>query len=331
MIRMGWIVVIVLTVGSTSGLPGQQEPEVTEKPTDAIAEAAAAVNRTQSFLLQHRLESGETVRWRVEHVTATRTRNVGQHEEEVSTKTVSTKQWRVIDVDQLGQMTFQQSVEDLSLWQRRNEEKPITFDSAVDNPADAPPAFETLIDSIGKPLVTVTISPSGRVVDRSNDSGRDPLGIGEIVVPFPEEPIRVGHQWSVNDQVAATHSDRRVKQIKLRRVFRLTSVKDQVATIAVKSEILTPIEDPRIMAQIMQKQNQGTIQFDLARGRIIEREIDWNQTVQGFQGADSRTEYLCRFADRLIPTRKGGEASVTNELVDVAIKPNDGLPILRNR
>ena len=307
--------------GTSSKAPKQDQAE-------QISDALKGVNRLQRFTLRHRLNKADQVRWDVEHIASVETK-VGQHEEKISSRTRSVKLWKVIEVDATGNMTFQNSVERLSMWNKSGEQEPISFDSE-DN-QEVPPMFRTASKSVGVTLATVTIDPQGQVIDRNSDLPSSSFGAGEVTIPFPEQPIGIGHKWSVPAEFTAKHSDGRVKNIKSRRLYTLVSVDNQIATIEFKTEILTPIEDPTIKSQIIQKLNRGKLQFDLVKGRMISRETDWNERVQGFEGADSNMEYMGRLTETLRLPRTSKKKSVENEASDVVIKPSDGKPIIRKR
>jgi len=297
--------------------------------SDQISDAANSVNRLQRFTFRHQLKVDEQIRWDVEHIATVKT-NIGSDvSEHIVSRTNSTKRWKVIEVDSRGNMTFQNSIERLVMWNKSGDDKPSSYDSEKDS--EAPPMFRAASDSVGVTLSTITISPSGRLVNRNSDSPASSFGAGGVTIPFPGQPIGIGHQWSVPSEHTAKHSDGRVKIIKSRRLFTLASVENQIATIEFKTEILTPIEDPTIQSQLLQKMNRGLLRFDLTAGRVIYQEIDWNETVQGFQGADSKIEYMARFTEELRKPRVSSRKEVKNETADVVIKPNDGKPIIRKR
>ncbi len=74
-----------------------------------------------------------------------------------------------------------------------------------------------------------------------------------------------------------------------------------MATISVDTEVLTPVNDPKIQAQLVQQLTSGEIKFDVDAGRPLARRIDWDETVVGFNGADSMMKYLARFTEELLP------------------------------
>jgi hypothetical protein len=167
--------------------------------------------------------------------------------------------------------------------------------------------------TVGVPISTVKISPNGKVLERNNTPVLPNFGLGDIAIPLPVEPVRVGQQWHVSNEIRVRRADGRVKRVKTRMVYRLESVKTGLATISLKTEVLTPINDPKIQSQLMQQITNGEIKFDLDAGRVVSRAIDWDETVVGFSGDDSLMKYLARYTEEMVSAegvaRKPGSTS----------------------
>ena len=87
---------------------------------------------------------------------------------------------------------------------------------------------------------------------------------------------------------------------------------DDVATISVESQILTPINDPAIEAQLIQRLSAGTIRFDIAAGRVLSQQLDLDRNVIGFSGTASSMHYVTRFTEQLLknaPPAKPGDVA----------------------
>ncbi|MEL7266192.1 MAG: hypothetical protein AAFP69_15465, partial [Planctomycetota bacterium] len=50
-------------------------------------------------------------------------------------------------------------------------------------------------------------------------------------------------------------------------------------------------------SQLVQQLSNGTIKFDLDAGHVLSRQLDWDETVVGFQGANSMMEYQARLTE----------------------------------
>jgi hypothetical protein len=262
--------------------------------TDAPAPAAA----DETYLLRYRLSADEAVRYEVTQVAKTKTRIRGT-EETAQVHTTSEKLWRVTAVAEDGSMTFEHSVDAVEMMQQTGSQEELRWSSRS---GEVPPIiFETVADQLQKPLVTVTINPRGQETDREQHAGTDmQLGMGGLTLALPEEPIAVGGSWSVPREIKARDEAGQVKVIKARETYRLEKVQTGVATLQVRTEVLTPIEQASVKAQIVQQLSNGSIRFDIDAGRVLSKELDWDETVVGFQGDNSLMEYRARITERLV-------------------------------
>ena len=91
----------------------------------------------------------------------------------------------------------------------------------------------------------------------------------------------------------------RIKSIKTRQVYRLEKVETGVATISVKTAVLTPINSPRVKSQLVQRISKGQLRFDVDAGRLLSKQLDWDENVLGFNGPESNMKYLARSTESL--------------------------------
>jgi hypothetical protein len=66
---------------------------------------------------------------------------------------------------------------------------------------------------------------------------------------------------------------------------------------------LTPISDPAIEAQLIQRLPSGSVRFDIAAGRVIAQQMDLDKRVIGFSGPASSMHCLTRLTEELLPSR----------------------------
>jgi hypothetical protein len=79
---------------------------------------------------------------------------------------------------------------------------------------------------------------------------------------------------------------------------------DGVATIRVDTTVLTPMDDPRIEARLIERIWDGTILFDIQRGCVLHRSTQMDRRVVGFNGPQSSLRYKARLEEQLNePTR----------------------------
>lgn len=264
--------------------------------TEAASSTKAPVP-AGSVVLRHKAKAGETIRTRTTHVVNTVTRIQGT--EDVSdARTVSEKVWEVKTVEPNGNITFEYRVEAVNMLRKSGDQPEITYNSRTDE--KAPDIFGPLAETISKPIGTITIDGTGTVVERENQAKGTTFemgGMGELAVPLPQEPVAVGAQWSIPRETRVKLEGGTYKTIKLREQYTLEKVSAGVATIRVDTHPLTPTNDTSIDSQLMQQLSKGTIKFDIDSGRLISKQLDWDENVVGFRGAESGLKYTARFTE----------------------------------
>ena len=263
-----------------------------------FATAAAEDAAPETYLLRYQFKAGEQVRWKVTHLGTTETKIQGNTQTSKSSS-VSTKVWTVSNVDADGDFTFVHAIANVDMWQQLSDRPEVRYNSETDE--QAPPEYQQVAKTVGQPLTTVKISPKGDILERNNPANASFLGLGDIVMLLPEKPVKVGSTWYEPSELQIRMQDGRVKKINIRKLYSLEKVQTGVATIAVKTEVLTPVNDPKIESQLVQQLTSGTIKFDVDAGRIISKQMDWDETVVGFSGAESMMKYLARFTEELLP------------------------------
>ena len=103
--------------------------------------------------------------------------------------------------------------------------------------------------------------------------------------------------------------DQRIKSIQTRETYRLEKIETGVATISLKTQILTPLDDARVKSQIVQRISAGEIRFDIDSGRLLSKQLNWDESVLGFNGPGSNMKYLAQFNEALVvPARTASQA-----------------------
>jgi len=310
-----------------------ETPSLSEK-----LESAAEKLADKTYTLRYKFKKGEVVRWRVVHLATTETR-IKNGKQVSQSRSVSTKKWRVTSVDDDGNITFEHIVQDVDMrqklvqwkkddndvWKQQGPPNETGYNSKKDK--KPPLIYEHVADTIDVPLATVTVAPNGTVLRRDR-TNRLSLGLGNITIPFPEQPMKVGFNWHALRQTAVRLPDKTVKQIKLRHRYTLKAVKGNIAQIGVFTEVLTPIHDQRVKAQLIQKMVKGTVHFDIEAGRLASQQMDWDETIVNFTGPDSLMQYVARFTEELVESEKAqsgptakSKASNTDDVPRTAAKP----------
>ena len=163
-----------------------------------------------------------------------------------------------------------------------------------------PESYEGVAASIGKPLAVITVSPAGAIVARKDQVTQFNPGIGVLMPRLPDSPIAIGQKWYTPQEVRIRTKDGRVKTVKLRKLYTLTKVSNELATITVRTQVITPVHDAKVKSQLMQRMQHGEFQFDLAQGRIYSSRMELDERIVGFNGAASMIHYLSRMTEQLV-------------------------------
>ena len=279
---------------------------VADPTEDNFADLAKELAKTtqqltdHSYHLQHKLKSGEQLRYQVTHLVKVKTVIQGSAQNNQS-RSKSVKLWDVHDKDSAGHIVFTHSIEHVDMWSETTGRQPVRYDSRRDE--KPPHEYEVVAKTIGKPLSTITMLPCGEIGSRDDQIGKIDLGMGAIAVPLPNESVKIGATWSSPSSVAVRLEDQAVKEIKVRCKYQLAKVASGIATISVKTQVLTPVKDPRVESQLIQRMSEGIIKFDIDAGRVLSKQLDWDETVVNFSGPDSRMEYLGRMTEKLVEPR----------------------------
>jgi len=256
------------------------------------------------YRLRYRFQPGEELQWQVIHRARVRT-TVAQTEQTAETLTRSTKTWKVLDVDGNGSARFELRVEDVEMTNRvsdgNSNGNEVRYDSKSGDPP--PPGFADISKTIGKPLAIITLTSRGEVIDRKQLEPEALQTHGYLTVPFPERPIKIGESWSVPDEVTIPLRNGTVKKVQIQQKFTLEDVKNDVAVIRIGTQVLTPLNDPEVEVQLVQRLSEGTVRFDMAAGRMIAQEIEVDRQVVGFQGEASAFHYQTRFTEEFLHSR----------------------------
>ena len=273
-----------------------------QSPLHADDDVAAALKRAkqrvlaESYTLQYKYQDGESIRYKVEHVATVETRIQG-NSQTTESRAVSTKLWNILETAP-NRIKFQHSIADAAMWSQVSGRQPEEFDSKKDE--EPPKIYKNVASTVGKPLSVVTMDPSGKIIQREDQVAQFNLGSGGITMPLPTEPIKVGQTWAQPYDMRVKKKDQTHMKVKTRKLYKLEKVQTGVATISVQTQVLTPINDPHIEAQLIQRLSNGEIKFDIPSGRMISKTMKWKENVVGFNGAQSNMKYEARFTEQLL-------------------------------
>ena len=253
------------------------------------------VTADEEYLLRYRYRKGDVREWNVQQSLRI-TLSLRGKTEITETLSRSSKIWRVVDIAEDGTATFEYKVGNVRMERSQTGKDDAKYDSRVDE--EIPAAFRPLEGTIGVPLAELTIGPLGEMKKKTVITNY--AGAGEenrIAIPLPKEPIAVGKSWEINTPIEVPQTGGTVKKIAAAQSFTLESVETGVATIKFETKIRTPITDPALESQIIDKYSHGFVKLDLDAGHLISQETTIDRTVVDFQGAGSSIRHHSRFTE----------------------------------
>jgi len=251
-----------------------------------------------TYLLVYKFQADQTVYYEVKHEMMVHTQ-LGEASETVTNSSTTRKHFRVASVDSEGVAVLDPVIDRVQMSARFGDNESIDWDSTANSPP--PPQFQRVAETIGKPLARIKVAANGKLLwvlrldptrrpaDATRRTGSDVPDDDpsrNFLVVFPEKPIHIGDSWEDTASVKVAVGRKRHRTIKLRRRYTLKSVTEHVANISVQTTVLTPVNNPEVRAQLIQRTPSGTIVFDLQRGLIVSRELKIDKEEVGI--ADGR-------------------------------------------
>ena len=113
---------------------------------------------------------------------------------------------------------------------------------------------------------------------------------------FPEQPVKLQGAWKETLTVDVM-VDRTLKRpVKLLRTYKLEKVEAGIAEISLQTVVITPLDDPALEAQLIQRTPAGVVRFDIENGTLLSRKLTVEDSVIGAFGAQSsmaaRSEHI---------------------------------------
>jgi hypothetical protein len=281
----------LLAVGSASAADADEAPS---RPAPAQRPAG---DDAPKYDLKYKFAPGEVLRTEVVHRATVQTTIQGTSQT-AETHSKSIKCWQIDKVAADGTVTFTHSVGSIDMWQKTQGRPEVRYNSETDS--EVPPGYEEAAACVGVPLSVVTMNARGKILKR-HEKRAQPVSLStQMTMPLPDHPVAIGDSWSTPMDIDVILKDGSTKKVATRQKFTLNEVADDVATIAVDTQILTPIDDPAIEAQLIQRVSQGSVRFDMTAGRVLGQQLDLDRRVIGFSGPSSSMHYVTRFTEQLL-------------------------------
>ena len=307
------LVILLVVVGSTSSAIAQDR---NTEPNHAAA-VAKRHKKKQLYDLRYKLKAGDKIDFLFEQVASTKTRMSGEAESTTS-RSQTSKQWEVKNIDSLGQMTFALKWTSVNMWQQIGDDDPIKYNSKTDT--KAPEEYQAISELVGETIAVFSITDTGVIVGRDSNLSESSFGAGEVTVPLPGKPVAIGYRWNVPTVLNATDEERKNIRLKARVSYQLSKVENNNAFISFRTEVLTPVKSEKVRSTIMQQMTDGYIVFDMQRGYPILRNVEWDEKAQGFEGADSLLTYVGRATEKVKVSRPQTSSTIVPGLTPLVAK-----------
>ena len=268
---------------------------IEQSVTEPVIAPKPALESTP-VVLKYRFEPDQTIHYIVSHKMMIRSQK-GRVTQIAKSDWTTYKHLRVIKIDADQTATVETTIDRVEAVVQFDDEPPHKYDSSVDQAAPAP--LRRVSESIGKPLANTRFTTDGRLISAVSLLGPDagPLADSEaasddpsrknFLITLPAGPIRVGESWKDTFVVKVSVPPKLQRNITLGRKYTLVTLENGLATIQLQTSVLTPVNNPEIEAQLIQRPQQGEILFDVAKGLIVSRTLRVNQEVSAFAGPNS--------------------------------------------
>lgn len=322
----GWRFVVIAGVSlvlagrlRTTAWSDDQPGPTASQATPDTAETAPRP-KTVKHTLVFKFQPNQILRYEVSNDTEITT-HVKENTETVRNSSTARRHYKVVKVDEkTGDANLELSID----WVRmvasfdnpdRKKTEPIEFQS--DDPEKHPKQFQEVLDTVGKPRATIRFSPAGKPLEvitkvPGKPAAGNQLAPGPAPLPahdttpesyllqLPEQPVAIGETWKDRFDVLVRDDEKNLVRITIQRSYTLTEVNEGRARIDFRTTILTPLRNPSIEGQLIQREIAGKAVFDMARGLIVSREAGVDKTVLGPFGPQSSMHARSQYREKLL-------------------------------
>ena len=262
----------------------------------------------EKYLLKFQFKPGQVVRYEVIHEGEITTQ-YNEVTEVAKNKSQSKKHYEVKAAHADGAGDLELTIDWVHMEASQGNSAPIVFKS--DESDSVPKAYQALLKAIGQPQATIRFSAAGEIlkveaatkanqatVAKANSSTASPES---YLIPLPTQPISVGESWKERFEVEITNQDRLPIKVSMLRTYKLEQVQAGRAMIEFRTSILTPIDDAALAAQLIQRETNGKIVFDLQEGILLSRTSGVDRTVLNPFGQKSSMRAVSVYRERVLP------------------------------
>lgn len=135
--------------------------------------------------------------------------------------------------------------------------------------------------------VATTTSENRTSHEKSKSENSDSSNAVTFLMPLPEEPVGISETWREVIPVSVRVTEDISRQVNILRTFRLESVENGIATISFRSSVEAAVKSPTMRSQLIKATPKGTLTFDIERGLMLNRVINYDEMVMNAIGQNS--------------------------------------------
>jgi hypothetical protein len=206
--------------------------------------------------------------------------------------------WQVIDLDDKGIATLSMTLVSMRNEQVRANGEKLLFDSA--NPDKSTPELhKQMIKYIGQTVAMVRIDKYGRVVEVKQGTASSFEAEPPFMVVFPDAKAAVGQAWRRQFNLVLDPPFGTGEKFEAEQRYDCKKIDDGKATLGIATNFKTMPDNMRERIPLMQKDVQGELVFDLARGRLVSARLNIDKTIENHNGKGSSYQFKSEYSRQL--------------------------------
>ncbi len=257
-----------------------------------------SVSDSGTFLLRFKFNPNEKLRYQTsQHVTQQVVSPAGQKVDESSVE--QKRLFRIESVDEAGVADASMQFEHVRMETQTDENERIIFDSSM-SPSAVPPKYRSVAKGLKKAAPKFHLSPTGTPLSKDGVEEVSAVANACFMMPLPKAEIKVGEFWSSKIPVDVRLAPGVMRKINLQRSYKLKAVEDGIAEIVFYTSLENQIKTPQVKALLFQATPNGTIKFDVQNGRVLRRELRFDNYVLGALGPNTMLTAKGKTVEQLI-------------------------------
>lgn len=264
---------------------------------------------TPTVRLQYKFATGQRLKYRTEQTVTQRLVTPKGQKTDVS-RAEQDRVFTVTGVQESGLARASMQFARVHMEVRTDDHEPLVYDSSMS--ADkVPPRFRVVAEELKKAAPEFDLSATGTPVDEKGTEITDKAGQACFMIALPPDEVSVGDNWVTHLNVDVRIAPGVMREIRLMRSYKLAALEDGIAEIRFFTSVQSPVRSAHIKSLLLQATPQGTIQFDVARGCVVRKELKFDKFVLGAMGPNTMLSAKGWTVEQLLEGDEDEETNVT--------------------